>query len=217
MPVSLKFNTQSTFLNGAVNTTSNPSIDNATAVDVFSNDFSSLTAEDIAKRMFLGKNELNYETDFSSNNSGVITSLQESLQRLQQDLRSATEEDVIAGLENQIETLTNEINQKSALIDTTRALDDLGNITDDDPSSEVYNPDFPINSVSFNYSQGISNSDRSTSEDRNARGPNVGFPNGNDIVRAAANNAGFGNTRDEGTIQDSFLDSIQIIRKYQED
>lgn len=216
MPVSLKFNTQSTFLNGAVSTASNLSIENTSAVNVFANTFSSLSAEDIAKKMFSGKNELNYEADFSADNSGVVATLQGRLEGLQTDLESASEPDVIASLENEIETLTNEINQKSALIDTTRALDDLDEITGDDPSSEVYNPDFPINSVSFNYSQEISNSDRSNSEDRNTRGPNVGFPNGNNIVRAADPNAGFGNTSDKGTVQDSFLDSIQIIRKYQD-
>lgn len=216
MPVSLKFNTQSTFLNGAVNTDSNLSIENPSVREIFSDDFSSLSAEDIAKKMFLGKNELNYETDFSSDNSGVVTGLKEVLRSKEEDRRNATDENVIAGLENDIELLTNKINQQAALIDTTRAFDEAGDIAGDDPSSEVYNPDFPINSVSFNYSRGISNSIRSTREDRNARGPNVGFPNGNNIVRRAEINAGFGNDSDEGTVQDSYLDSIQIIRKYQD-
>jgi len=216
MPVSLKFNTQSTFLNGAVSTSSNPSIDNTSAANVFSDTFSALSAEDIAKKMFLGKNELNYETDFSSDNSGVVTTLQGRLETLQTDLTNASDQSDIDRLENEIERLTNEINQKSALIDTTRALNDLGDITGDNPSSEVYNPDFPINSVSFNYSQGISNSNRSNPVDRNARGPNVGFPNGNNSVRSADPDAGFGNVSNEGTIQDSYLDSIQIIRKYQD-
>ena len=215
MPVSLKFNTQSTFINGAVSSDSNPSIENTSAANIFSKAFSSLSAEDIAKKMFLGKNELNYELDFTSDNSGVVVSLQRELDDLKNDLSRASEADAPV-IQLQIEKLTNELNQKSALIDTTRALDSLGSITGDDPSSEVYNPDFPVNSVSFNYSQDISISDRSKTEDRNAKGPNVGFPNGNNTSRASGD-GGFGNSKYEGSIQDSFLDSIQIIRKYQED
>lgn len=213
MPVSLKFNTQNQFLNGAVDSSSNPSIENPGAANIFDKTFSILTAQAIALKMFEGKNELNYETNLTADNSGVVEALEGELELLEDDLTRATEDEDKLALQGLIEEKTNDINQKKALIDSTRETDLTGAIIADDPASEVYNPDFPINSVSFSYVR--RGDDRSDHTDINARGPNVGFPNDNDII-TPPRDRGFGNNYDEGSIQDSYLDSIQIIRKYQD-
>tara|TARA_B100000212_G_scaffold325148_1_gene286590 strand:- start:568 stop:1290 length:723 start_codon:yes stop_codon:yes gene_type:complete len=240
--MALKFNTDTgkAHKHGLVSYSSIPSAINGNASRVnsaFNQHANRITRSNInslflAKKMFSGKNEFNFEDDFETDNSGEILRLRTELDTANREVENIvqgvdeSQEDFeirSAQLNAAAEEKKSELDQVSALIDTTRAVDAVSTEAIDDPSG-VYNPDFPINSISFTYSRDISGvngaNDRSgTSIHSTRRGPNIGHPNGNttnNLTNPATSQGGFGNSNTEGTVQDSYLDSIQITRKYED-
>ena len=195
-----------------------------------------VSSRDIALKMFLGKNEFSFESSFDASNAGIISDLEEALTNAQNAVDNYEQvefapgeddpnEENEANLAAALEEAQFQLDYKKALIDSSRAEEGEGvdAVTVDDPSG-VYNPDFPLNSITWQYNRNnISTSNRSSGEasiDSSLAGPNLGHPNGVDIVTFShptplANRGGFGNAKDQGTVQDSYLDSIEIARKYE--
>lgn len=211
MPVQLKLDIDNKFLNGTVGNDSIKATDyfegkintNSNRVKVFFDPkFRSLSSYEVAKRMFIGKNELNSTGDGYSSNI-TINSLSQRLTFEQNRTEPFQNPTLISRLQQQI----NDIN---ALNDATQDIND--------PSIDsAYNPDFPANTVSFSYSNDGTDLNRSTDIILNANTPNINYnidPDASAQHHPLANGGGFGNEKTEGTISAGYLDSIQFASKY---
>ena len=156
--------------------------------------------EEIARSFYLGRNELAYHSDKLS---GEITA--NLIQR-----STAT----VNGDTARQEILDEELKVLNMINDDTP--DDLGSTP-----SNVYNPDFPTNSISFNYDSDISGaSERGADDDGVMSGsgtPNLKYPITENAVephQPVIKNAGFGIRATTNSLNIGSLHSINILKKY---
>jgi hypothetical protein len=211
MPVQLKLDIDNKFLNGTVGNDSIQETDyfegtintnSNRAKAFFDPKFRSLSSYEVAKRMFIGKNELNSTGDGYSSNI-TINSLSQRLTFEQNRTEPFQNPTLISRLQQQI----NDIN----------ALNDATPDTNDPSIDSAYNPDFPANTVSFSYSNDGTGLNRGSDVLQDAHTPNINYninPHADEAHHPAANGGGFGNVKTEGTISAGYLDSIQFASKY---
>lgn len=154
---------------------------------------------EIARSFYLGRNELAYH---SEKLSGEITA---SLIQLNVASRAGDTE------------------RQDILAEELKVLNMINDVTDILVStpSNVYNPDFPTNSISFNYDSDISGvSERGADDDGVMSGsgtPNLKYPitkSADEPHQPAIKNAGFGIRATTNSLNIGSLHSINILKKY---
>lgn len=200
------------------------SSDNASRVsDLFDNSFTSITSSDLAGRFLRGRSEFN-KTDFIQANTRTDL-LNERRQALTNEKakdtdgidETATNPLIVLQLESEIAALSN-------LSDTT--LDVAENDADEaiqnqlsTDVSENFNPDFDLNTISFEYKKNsFTASDRSeyldTDLERKFPVLNPGQNNPSQGRAARKAGGGFGNVKNEGTVAEGILNSAVFLAKY---
>jgi hypothetical protein len=223
MAINKRLNITSPHKNGNVGFESVSETSNATRVNaLFDNKFTNITSSGLAGRFLRGRSEFN-KTD---------TIVADARTDLLNDLRQELTDEKAKDTDDSVETTTNpltvlqlesKIAALSNLSDTTldsatqNASQEIQNQLSKDVS-ENFNPDFDLNTISFEYKKNsFTASDRSEYDTTLERkfpvlNPDQGTPSqGNASVKAGG---GFGNVKNEGTVTEGILSSAVFLAKY---
>ena len=165
--------------------------------------FSRLNDANISLRMFDGKFGLSGSEDVLINES--------RLERIDSEialLESSDDPNATASLDRlrKEKTLVEKIQIGVAEL-FNRQLDSSGEIEED------FNPDFPAGSVSFGYNKTLDRSAEDLEGIPTARSPNIAHPVGG-FAHGLIGGGGFGNDKNEKSIADGLIDSVQFAGKY---
>lgn len=181
--------------------------------NLFNDKFTGQNSFNITKKMFEGKKGLSSSSDFiNSDRSISIRETIENLNNSRNDSNSAVVDQKIASLSKELSII--EALQASAFeIEVDESADS---------AIEDFNPDFPIGSVSFSYNKTLNRH----AEDLGKPGevlsltglsPNIAHPVGGRAETSfGPRDGGFGNDKNEKSIADGLIDSVQFSGKYVE-
>jgi hypothetical protein len=191
----------------------------------FSNVYTSEDKEQIAKRMHLQKSELEFTGDEIGSADGPSYSLKlVAVRNAQRGLEAAVGRAGIdaaqAVLDNKIQALEDyKKTREEASEGDTYLIDDFteGAGSDEEGADFAYNPDFPIETVTYLYTDAIkgATTNQSGSADVGS-GPRSPINNGEsyESLTAGSSSGGFGNYSNVGTVGDGVINSLRVTKRY---